>query len=73
MITLKKLSGVSGYQIRYATNKKLKKPKTKTIKKLSLKVTGIKKKKKYYIKVRAYVIDSTGSKVYGKWSSLKKV
>ena len=41
------------------------KPNKKTIKKL-------KKKKTYYIKARAYKLDGK-TKVYGKWSLIKKV
>ena len=32
----------------------------------------LKKKKTYYVRVRAYTL-SNGKKVYGKWSSVKKV
>ena len=31
------------------------------------------KKKTYYIRVRAYKKDSTKAKVYGKWSTIKKI
>ena len=31
------------------------------------------KNKTYYFKVRAYAVDSTGKKVYGAWSKVKKV
>lgn len=76
LVQWKKLSGVSGYQIQIATNKKftkgkksyiIKKAKTtkKTIKKL-------KSKKKYYIRVCAYKTVS-GKKYYGSFSAVKKV
>lgn len=67
----KKIANATQYQVKYATNKKLKKAKTttmkakKTIKKLS---SG----KTYYVKVRA-VTTINGKKVYGKWSKLAKV
>lgn len=69
-----KVSGAKGYQITYATNSKFTKGKkvvnttkrTKTIQKL-------KKGKTYYVRVRAYKKDSTGRKVYGKYSKVMKV
>ena len=33
----------------------------------------LKKGKIYYVRIRAYKMDSTGKKVYGKYSSMKKV
>lgn len=72
-LKFKKVSGASGYEIRYARNKKFKNYKkvlsvknSKTIKKLS-------RKKTYYVKVRAFKVDSAGKKVYGKFSSVKQV
>ena len=32
-----------------------------------------KNNKKLFVKARAYVLDSKGNKVYGKWSKVKKV
>ena len=74
VVKYSKVSGAKGYQITYATNSKFTKGKkvvnttkrTKTIKKL-------KKGKTYYVRVRAYKKDSTGRKVYGKYSKVKKV
>ena len=68
----KKLTNISGYQIQYAPNKKFKKAKSKTVKSTSVTLKKLKKKKTYFVRVRAYkVVD--GKKVYGKWSSVKKV
>lgn len=47
--------------------------KKKVTKKLSKTLTGLKSKKKYYVKVRAFKKDSTGNWVYGKWSAVKAV
>ena len=47
--------------------------KKKVTKKLSKTLTGLKSKKKYYVKVRAFKKDSTGNRVYGKWSAVKAV
>lgn len=68
----KKLSSAKGYQIQYATNKKFKKAKAKTTTKTKYTIKKLKKKKTYYIRVRAYKVIN-GKKVYGKWSSVKKV
>ena len=67
-----KKSNSLGYQIQYATNKKFKKAKKKTVKSTSVTLRKLKKKKTYFIRIRAYKI-ADGKKVYGKWSSVKKV
>ena len=37
-------------------------------------IKGLKKKKMYYVKIRAYVTSyARGNKVYGKWSKVKKI
>ena len=84
---LKNKDQVTGYQISYSYKKNFKGQKVKTLKKfkykkikvkrkkytiVSYKVKGLKKKKTVYVRVRAYKqIGKT--KVYGKWSSVKKV
>lgn len=70
--TWKKLTNVSGYQIQYAPNKKFKKAKRKTVKSTSVTIKKLKKKKTYFVRVRAYKLVD-GKKVYGKWSAVKKV
>lgn len=52
--TWKKLTNVSGYQIQYAPNKKFKKAKRKTVKSTSVTIKKLKKKKTYFVRVRAY-------------------
>lgn len=70
-VTLKKaVAGAKKYQVKYATNKKLKKAKTKTLNK-TLKIKKL-AKKTYYVKVRA-VSKVNGKTVYGKWSKTLKV
>ena len=75
-VTWKKVSGVKGYQIQVATDKKFKKnKKTVTIKKQKTTKTTVKKlkaKKKYYVRVRTYKIVN-GKKVYSSWSKVKSV
>ena len=69
-LTWKKVSGASGYEIQYSLNKNFKKAKKLTIKKASVKtktIKRLKKKKKYYIRIRAYT-----KKGKGAWSTLSK-
>ena len=72
----KKVSGVKGYQIQVATDKKFKKnKKTVTVKKQKTTKTTVKKlkaKKKYYVRIRTYKIVN-GKKVYSSWSKVKSV
>jgi len=72
----KKVSGVKGYQIQVATDKKFKKnKKTVTVKKQKTTKTTVKKlkaKKKYYVRMRTYKIVN-GKKVYSSWSKVKTV
>ena len=68
----RKVNGVKGYQLRYATNKKMKKAKIITITKNKLVIKKL-SKKKYYIQVCAYKVGSNGKKVKGKWSSKKAI
>ncbi len=75
-ITWSKISGVKGYQIQVATDKKFKKnKKTVTIKKQKTTKKTIKKLKsgkKYYVRIRTYKI-SKNKKVYSSWTKAKKV
>ena len=72
----KKVSGVKGYQVQVATDKKFKKnKKTVTIKKQKTTKTSVKKlkaKKKYYVRIRTYKTVN-GKKVYSSWSKVKSV
>ncbi len=76
LVTWKKVSGVNGYEIQVATDKKFKKnKKTVTIKKQKTTKTTVKKlkaKKKYYVRVRTYKMVN-GKKVYSSWSKAKSV
>lgn len=72
-VYLKKSSGgVTGYQIRYSLKKNFKGSKYKTSKKTTYTIKSLKKKKYYYVKVRAYKTVG-GKKIYGSWSAYKKV
>ena len=74
LLKYKKISGIKGYEISYSTDKKFKKAVTKkSTAKTSYTVSKLKKGKTYYVRIRAYKVDSTGKKVYGKYSSVKKI
>ena len=66
----------TGYQIMYATNSKFTKNKktvtVKSYKTTSKKITGLKSKKTYYVKVRTYKTVN-GVKYYSAWSKVKTV
>lgn len=74
VIKLKKVRGASGYEVKVSTSKKFAKKTTKTVdaKKLSVTVKKLQPNKKYFAKVRAYVIFN-GTKVYGKYSKAVKI
>lgn len=72
------LYGETGYQIKYATNKKFKKAKTIKVtrnKKSSItsKKWKVKKGKTYYVKVRALMKTKTGKTIYSKYSKVKSI
>lgn len=74
-VKYKKVPGASGYEIAYSTSSKFASRETKkvSVKSTSKSLAGLKKNQVYYVKVRAYKVDSTGKKVYGKYSTKKKV
>ena len=71
-----KKAQVTGYQVMVATNSKFtKNKKTATVKgyaKVSKKVTGLKAKTKYYVKVRTYKTVK-GVKIYSDWSKVRQI
>ncbi|MDO4517838.1 MAG: fibronectin type III domain-containing protein, partial [Bacillota bacterium] len=71
----KKSSQVTGYQVQYSTSKKFSGAKTITVKSYkttSKKITKLKAKKTYYVKVRTYKTVN-GKKYYSAWSKVKTV
>ena len=79
-VAWKKISGVTGYQIQYATDKKFKKnKKTVTVKgskTTSKTISKLKSKKTYYVRVRTYKtvkVNGKSTKVYSSWSKVKSV
>lgn len=73
VVTLNKVSGARGYQIVYANNAKFKEAKGITTSKTSVTLNNLQKNKTYYVKVRAYKLDSSGRKVFGSYSMVKKI
>ncbi len=72
-ISWEKVKNVNGYQIQYSTSSKFKKAKNITIKKAKTTSKTIKKlqsKKKYYVRIRTYIIVN-GKKKYSSWSKKK--
>ena len=73
-ISWTKTSTVSGYEIQYSTSKSFSSKKTiwvKSYKTTSKTITGLKSKKKYYIRIRGYKTVS-GTKKYGNWVTKTK-
>ena len=66
---------ITGYQIQVATNSKFTKNKktvnVKGYKNTSKKVTKLKKKKKYWVRIRTYYVDEWGDYLYSSWSKAK--
>lgn len=71
-VRVKKVSHAKGYVIKYASNKKYKKAKYLYTTSAGTVLKRLSKNKKYYIKVKAYAIDSAGKKVFGAYSKTKK-
>ena len=73
-ITWKKVKNAKGYVLELSTHKKFKKntTKKKTAKSVYT-INKLKSGKTYYVRVRAYKLNSKKQKVYGKYSSVKKI
>ncbi len=79
-LSFKKVRGAKGYQVAvYKTKKNAKQNKKAVVKKLVKKVKitvsskKLKGKKQLFVRVRAYVLDKSDKKIYGKWSNIKTV
>lgn len=70
-LACKKISGMTGYQIQYSSNKKMKKAKSKITHKASTMIKRLEKKKTIYFRVRAFKVKA-GKRIYGSWSKVKK-
>ncbi len=70
-ITCKAVKGAKGYLIQYSTNKNMRNAKTMNSTALKRNIYNLKKGTTYYVRVRAYKVDSTGKKVCGKYSAIQ--
>jgi uncharacterized repeat protein (TIGR02543 family) len=73
LVKLKKVSLAGGYEICYSTNANFKGVKRVYVKKGNATVKNLKKNKTYYVKVRAYKLDSAKQKVYGAYSKAVRI
>lgn len=71
-IKWKKVSRAEEYEVTVATNKKFTKGKKRYYTTKRSKVFKGKKKKNYYVRVRALLYDEEGYAIYGKYSKVKK-
>lgn len=62
----------TGYQVQYSIYRNFKGAKTRTFNGTSLKVSKLKRKKNYYVRVRTYKI-SGNEKYYSSWSTVRKI
>ena len=75
----KQSTQTTGYQIQYSTSSKFKGAKTVTVSKnktTSKKISKLKAKKKYYVRVRTYKtvkVNGKNTKIYSSWSKAKTV
>ena len=67
------MSGADGYQVKVSTNKKFIKPKILYAYSNKYTIKSLKKKKTYYVKVRAFSCDDEENKMFGEWSQIKKI
>ncbi|MBQ9632560.1 MAG: leucine-rich repeat protein, partial [Lachnospiraceae bacterium] len=73
-VNFKPVSGVAGYELRYSLKSNMSGSKPVNLKKTAKSgVTPKLAKKKYYVQVWAYKLDSAGKKVYGKSKMVTKV
>lgn len=70
-VTIRKVNGAKGYQIRYATNAGMSSAKKVLVSSNKKTISRLKAGKVYYVQARAYKLDSKKNKVYGKWSPVK--
>ena len=73
-VSYKKVSGISGYQVKAGTNRAVTKgTKTENTTKTKYTMNSLKSDKRYYFKVRTYYTTSAGKKAYSSWSGVKSV
>lgn len=68
------VSGVAGYQIQYSTKSNFSANNTTVrITNTTYSIGSLSSGKKYYVRIRAYKVDSTDQRIYGAWSPVKQV
>lgn len=73
-VRLGKVKGAEGYQVQVSADKKFQTKKESFFtKKTELTVRDRYKNKRYYVRVRAYKLDSKNAKIYGKFSGKKSL
>ena len=72
-VTLKKVTKAKGYEVKYSTSKTFKTGKILRVTNTKATLKKLKTGKTYYVKARAYKVDSAGNRIYGKYSAVKKV
>lgn len=77
-IVYERLTNVDGYQIQYSTSKSFTGSQTKSVfvkgnRKNHYVFHDLSAGRNYYFRIRAYRQDSTGARIYGKWSTVKTV
>lgn len=74
-VSFKSVTGAAGYQIEYSVSKKFTSAKTKDAGASAKKktISALKAGKKYYVRLRAYSVDSMKNRIYGAYSTVKSV
>lgn len=72
-VSYKATGGADGYRIYYSTKSNFKNAKSVLTGKKKKAITGLKKGKTYYVRVKAFKKDSTGARIYGKYSAKPKI
>ena len=69
----KKVRGADGYELVWADNKNFRNAEKRLIPKTGCIIKKVHMGKKCYVKVRAYKLDSTGKRVYGRYSKVQRM
>lgn len=72
-LAVQAIKNVTGYEVLYSKNSNFTSSKTLTSNSSAITINQLSKGSTYYIKVRAYRLDSTGNKVYGDYSNVSKI
>ncbi|MGN0439017.1 MAG: BspA family leucine-rich repeat surface protein [Lachnospiraceae bacterium] len=72
LVAYKPVTGAQGYMIQLSTNSAMRNSKTVVLTENKKIIPGVIKGKTYYVRVVAFKMDSTGKKVFGKFSPIQK-